>query len=81
MPIKIIRLFTVFIVVILLSCGNRKKTNAAKDDCINPAKIDPAAMCTADYNPVCGCDNKTYSNACRAINNGVTRWMPGECKE
>lgn len=38
-------------------------------------------MCTADYTPVCGADNKTYSNACTAESLGVTVVSPGECKK
>jgi hypothetical protein len=37
-------------------------------------------LCTQDYTPVCGCDGKTYSNACHAARAGVSIVHPGECK-
>lgn len=37
-------------------------------------------VCTRDYRPVCGCDRKTYSNACMANAAGASVLHAGACK-
>jgi len=37
-------------------------------------------ICTMDFTPVCGCDDKTYSNECAANAQGVSAAYKGPCK-
>jgi heat shock protein HslJ len=42
-------------------------------------KLKSNCLCTADYDPVCGCDKITYSNPCNAECNSITEYTPGPC--
>ena len=64
-------LFT-FLILFSFSCN---------DDSSSPCKIDglDGMACLTVYEPVCGCDNNTYSNSCYAEMDGVISWTDGEC--
>lgn len=56
-----------------------RKTIAQK--CKDIEILDPN-LCDITWDPVCGCDNQTYMNACFAENyHGVYYWLPGPCSE
>ena len=56
-------------------CGKSKSTTG----CIDESKINPEGLCPMNYDPVCGCNNVTYSNECKAMIAGVTKWEKGAC--
>ena len=53
----------------LLSCEDAKE-----EICIDESKINPDVACPEIFAPVLGCDEKIYSNSCKAEKNGVRFW-------
>ena len=52
------------------------------EDSSTPCQLidkDEDIACIEIYQPVCGCNNETYSNSCYAERDGVTSWSEGEC--
>ncbi len=56
--------------ILLFSCTKNNCKAISNPDCI----------CTMEYNPVCGCNDKTYGNPCQAECEGIKDYKSGECK-
>lgn len=66
LPVIMILIFTV-------SC--RKEKNAKCTE-----RINEDCMCLSVWDPVCGCNDKTYSNAGCAGCSGIEEFTEGECE-
>lgn len=73
---NLVQIFFFVLGMVLLSTACEQEPT----DCIDPAQIDPDAVCADIYAPVCGCDDVTYGNECEATAAGVTSWKKGECQ-
>lgn len=62
-----------------LFCNYPESAQCGVADALGKCELRPDA-CKDVYNPVCGCDDKTHSNACYAAMQGVSVAYKGECK-
>ena len=60
--------------------GSNEKT-AVGLDCYDKTLAQPSMKCDDDRRPVCGCDGKTYKNACEAGKTGVLHYKWGPCSK
>ena len=77
---SIFPLFFIYLSAISCSKNNCVANSATSSgNCIDSTLIDPNGVCTEQWEPVCGCNNVTYSNSCYATIAGITTYVDGEC--
>jgi Kazal-type serine protease inhibitor domain len=69
---KKLKILSLVLPLSILSCENK--------DC-KELDFAPQYPCTAQFDPVCGCNNKTYPNSCEAERVGIKTYTKGECKK
>ncbi|WP_266367054.1 Kazal-type serine protease inhibitor domain-containing protein [Tellurirhabdus rosea] len=67
--------------LLLLASACENSFHAPADPVSPPCVEQPykGGGCYALYKPVCGCNGKTYPNACEAENYGIKSYTEGEC--
>ena len=64
-------LYIFFLGLFITSCREDEECKESKVSAIN---------CLDIYMPVCGCNGKTYGNACEAESNGIMLYKEGKCE-
>lgn len=72
--VKNLILWVILLVQIPVSCKSIQKNSA---DCNE--NINSECMCTMEYRPVCGCNQKTYANPCMAACANIHQFTEGPC--
>lgn len=74
-------------IVFCFSCSSKSVAVAqdgeekTEEPCIDVRKINLKLPCERKFEPVCGCDEKTYPNKCYAERAGVLSYEPGQCRD
>ncbi len=63
----------------LVSCNRNNQVGFVDNDCIDSTLDRDYSKCDYIYEPVCGCNNLTYRNACFAKHTGLESWKIGVC--
>jgi hypothetical protein len=75
--IRLVSGINLLFLLFITACSSKDKGN--EPECIDDNLIDETSVCIEIYDPVCGCNNMTYSNSCYASINGVVDYTSGRC--
>ena len=67
----------IFLTIFFTNCGNDNDDINCVDEDLISQNIE--TVCAEVYEPVCGCNNETYSNECYARKAGIVSILDGEC--